>query len=282
LEFVDGVSTPVEDGLPAIEGAIFDTIDRLIAVGRQRSRHIRGLGVGIPGVVDEAKGLGVLSANLRWERYPVREILEARTELPVRVGHDVRLGALAELVGGAAAGVRDFVFVALGTGIGAAVVTGKRPYPGAHGAAAELGHLRVSSSSERCGCGRTGCLETIAGGAAIRRRYGSGEPGPAPSPEVIAERWRSGDRRAARVWNEAVEALAKGLAHCTLLYDPERIVIAGGMSALGDQLLDPLRAAFRQEMQCWTTPSIVASTFGSLAGCAGAGIAGWQAVSEAE
>jgi glucokinase len=276
LEEVGSTPTPQAADVLGVEQAIFETIESLRKKAGERDVRIRAIGIGIPGVVDEDRGIGVFSANLGWHDYPVADVLKRRTEIPVYVGHDVRLAALGEARVGAAVDIDDFVFLALGTGIGAAVFTRGKPLRGARGAAGELGHLRVARDAPRCRCGRTGCLEAIAGGGAIRRRYAESDPGPLPTLEEIARRWREGEERATRVWTEGISALAAGLAHCALLFDPERFVLGGGMIHLRDQLLSPLRQALGEEMRGWATPAIVAAELGSLAGCTGAGIIAWQ------
>ena len=175
------------------------------------------------------------------------------------VAHDVRAAALAEGELGAARGCRDWLLVTLGTGVGAAVVLGGRPYGGAHGAGGELGHLVVVPGGPECACGARGCVEALASASAIERRAGR------PVREVIADD--------DPVWREAIDALAAGLAAYAVVMDPERIVIGGGLAAAGDALFGPLAAALEERMTFTSAPPIVAAALGGDAGCHGAALA---------
>ncbi|WP_341717881.1 ROK family protein [Micromonospora sp. FIMYZ51] len=129
------------------------------------------LGIVVPGVVDEARGVAIWSANVGFRDVPLRELASARLGLPTALGHDVRAGGLAEARLGAGRDAGHVLFVAIGTGIAAAHVVAGSAATGAHGAAGELGHILVRPDGPVCGCGRPGCLEAIASASAIARRY---------------------------------------------------------------------------------------------------------------
>jgi glucokinase len=222
------------------------------------------LGVVVPGLVDEAAGVARNAVNLGWHDVPLRERLSARLGLPVAVGHDVRAAALAEGELGAACGCADWLLVTLGTGVGAAVMLGGRPYAGAHGVGGELGHLVVDPDGPPCNCGNRGCVESYASASAIERRYGGG----ATAKEIAA----GGDARARAVWAEAIGWLAAGLAAFVVTMDPERIVIGGGLAAAGDALFEPLEAALAERLVLGEAPTVVPAALGSDAGCHGAAI----------
>lgn len=236
-----------------------------------------GLGVAVPGVVDEAAKVSRFSANLGWRDVPLGELLHERFGMLVAVCHDVRVAGLAELRLGAATGARDFLLVQIGTGIAGALVLGGQPYAGAHGLGGELGHITVDPHGPPCGCGGRGCLETIASAAAIARRYRerSGEQH-ADSAEVIA-RVAAGDAVAAQVWAEAVEALAAVLAAYQNALDPELIVIGGGLAGAADALLGPLRRALAARLSFQHLPDLAVSPLGDDAGGLGAAITAWSA-----
>ncbi|MFY1588200.1 ROK family protein [Micromonospora sp. WMMD734] len=228
-------------------------------------------GVAVPGVVDEAAGVAVWSANVGFRDVPLRELVGARLGLPAALGHDVRAGGIAEARLGAGRAARHVLFVAIGTGIAAAHVVAGSAAVGAHGAAGEIGHILVRPDGPRCGCGRTGCLEAVSSASAVARRYAE-LAGATASAADVAGRAAAGEELAGRVWREAVEALADGLATGQALYDVDTMVIGGGLARAGGQLLDPLRAALHERMTFHREPRLVAAALGDEAGCLGAAL----------
>ncbi|MEU7956432.1 ROK family protein [Micromonospora humida] len=228
-------------------------------------------GVAVPGVVDEAVGVAVWSANVGFRDVPLRTLVGARLGLPAALGHDVRVGGIAEARLGAGRDARHVLFVAIGTGIAAAHVVAGSAAVGAHGAAGEIGHILVRPDGPRCGCGRPGCLEAVSSASAVARRYAE-LAGSAASAADVAGRAAAGEELAGRVWREAVEALADGLATGQALYDVDTMVIGGGLARAGGQLLDPLRAALRERMTFHREPRLVAAALGDEAGCLGAAL----------
>ncbi|MGW8885939.1 ROK family protein [Streptomyces sp. NPDC055749] len=243
----------------------------------QRGLTVRSTGVVVPGIVEEASGNVVFSANLGWSGLPLAALLEESTGLPVTLGHDVRAGGTAEWRVGAARGVLDALFVPVGTGIAAAVLCGGRLVRGL-GDAGELGHVVVEPDGAPCACGAQGCLETIASAAAIEAAYAerSGRPvdGAAEVAGLVARR----DPVAVAVWDRAVDALASALATCSTLFSPERIVMGGGLADAGDLLIKPLRARLEDRLTFQRRPSVVRARLGDRAGCLGAGIIAWESV----
>ena len=238
---------------------------------------VAAVGVAVPGLVDEAAGVARASVNLGWHDLPLRRRLEERLELPVAVAHDVRAAARAEAASGAARGCRDWLLVTLGTGVGAAVTLGGRPYAGAHGTAGELGHVVVDPAGPSCACGARGCVEAIAAAPALERRYAELGATRVTARAVVARAVR-GEPAAARAWGEAVEALAAGLAAYALVMDPERIVVGGGLAEAGDALLTPLAGALAARLTFTAAPPVVAAELGAEAGCHGAAIVAREAV----
>ncbi|MEV4722354.1 ROK family protein [Micromonospora humida] len=228
-------------------------------------------GVAVPGVVDEAAGVAVWSANVGFRDVPLRDLVGARLGLPAALGHDVRVGGIAEARLGAGRDARHVLFVAIGTGIAAAHVVAGSAAVGAHGAAGEIGHILVRPDGPRCGCGRPGCLEAVSSASAIARRYAE-LAGVTASAADVAGRAAAGEELAGRVWREAVEALADGLATGQALYDVDTMVIGGGLARAGGQLLDPLRAALHERMTFHREPRLVAAALGDEAGCLGAAL----------
>jgi len=265
--------TPADQGPEAVVEAVGATVELLLDAARRRGLQVAAAGVAVPGIVDDERGVAVFSANLGWRDLPLRSLLAARTGLPVGLGHDVRAGALAEAALGAARGVRDVLFVAVGAGVaGAALVDGRLLVAG--GFAGELGHLRVDPAGEPCGCGGRGCVETVASAAAIARRYAARTGRPVAGAAAVAARVREGDPDAVAVWEEAVGALAEGLAAAVTLLAPRLVVVGGGLAGAGELLLRPLAELLRLRLSPRSArmPRLVGAALGDQAGCLGAAL----------
>ncbi|MFF9453599.1 ROK family protein [Streptomyces flaveolus] len=271
-------ATHRERGPQAVVEAVADTAAALVTENDERTgQPLLGVGVVVPGLVDEPAGVAVYSANLGWRHLPLRDLLGERLGLPVALGHDVRAGAVAESRLGAGRGHDDFVFVALGTGIAAAHVRAGRVQRGSRYSAGELGHLVVRRTGPRCGCGRRGCLEALASASAIARRYGvavrqQGRDAGDTSAEQVCRLAVMGDSVARRIWSTAVAALADGLAAYTVLCDPGLIVLGGGVARAGAALTDPLRRALASRLTFSHPPEVAIAQMGTQAGCRGAAL----------
>jgi glucokinase len=203
----------------------------------------------------------------------VQEIIDlaARLGVPVALEHDARAATLAELESGLGREVPDLMTVVMGTGIAAGLVIGGRLVVGASASAGEFGHLPVYPQGEPCGCGQRGCVEVYASAGGIARRYRAGGGTPGHTAADIVARLDT-DALGRRIWTEAVDTLALGLASATLLIDPALIVLAGGLSNAGDRLLDPLRPALQNALAWRPAPPLTVSPLGDGAGLAGAAI----------
>lgn len=258
---------------------LFDLADRLLAMAASSGLRPGALGVIAPGM-DELSGRVMFASNLGWRDLPLRDRLEAHLGLPVACGHDVRTAGLAEHRLGAARGFADAAIVMLGTGIAAALVSGSRLIGGAASMAGEFGHISVFPDGEPCPCGQRGCLEAYASAGGIVRRYRAmgGIAGRAVA-EIVSG--RAQDEAAARVWHEAIQALALGLATLTLLLDPALIVLSGGLAA-ADGLLDPLATVLASRLVWRRPPPLRRSPLGPDGALLGAAILGFGRAGEAE
>ncbi len=258
--------TPAAEGPDAVIGALLELIAELAADG-----DVGAVGVVVPGAVDAEAGRAVFSANLGFRGEPLREIVAEATGLPALLEHDVRAADVAEQELGATAGVDDYVLAVIGTGIAAVIRTGGKRVVGATKVPGELGHIPVWPGGEQCSCGQRGCLERYASAAAIARRYA--EAGGEPGLSVIDVIARSADDGlAARVWAEAVEALALAFTTCKFLLDPALIVLAGGLSEAGDALLGPVQKELAK-LVLWREPPVVKlSPLGGRASLVGAAL----------
>ena len=256
--------------------------DAVAEVGRtlleQRSdAPVVGAGVVVPGLVDRRAGIAAYSANIGWRDLELVRSLGAQWRLPVRIANDVASGGVAEHRLGAGVGTQDLVFVCIGTGIAASIVSGGHLVTGHRGETAEIGHLAVRSGVP-CACGRDGCLEAIASAAAIARRYTERSGHHVAGAHEVAAR-RSTDDDARQVWQEAVEALADALGMVSLLVGPALVVIGGGLSRAGEDLVDPLRLALRERTPVVQPAEVTASTLGDRGGVIGAALLardGWD------
>ncbi|CAL9666228.1 Glucokinase [Actinosynnema sp. ALI-1.44] len=250
--------------------AVVDDVAALVDDLRAGADDVEAVGLVVPGVVDEAQGVGVYSANLGWQDYPFVKQVEARTGLRTAFGHDVRAGGLAELRTGNARGLRDAVIMPIGTGIAAALVLDGRIYRG-DGSVGEIGHVDVGHG-DPCGCGQTGCVEARASSAAIARRYTERSGNPVTGAADVARLVRAGENDAVVVWHEAVDALARGILLVAALLGPEAVVLGGGLALAGPLLVDPLRDRLDGLITFQRRPELRLAALGDEAGCLGAAL----------
>ncbi|WP_441247742.1 ROK family protein [Kitasatospora sp. McL0602] len=285
----------LEVGGARIRGVAMDSDGTLVHTGYRQTRVGRGpdavletvleyaadlarryppaaAGIAVPGLVEEAAGLSVFSAHLGWRQMPVRRWLAEELGVPVAFGHDARVGALAEARLGAGRKSRSFLFVPVGTGIGASMVHQGHALADPDGRTGELGHALVRPGGDPCPCGSRGCLETVASAAAIARRYRLLTGGTGITAREVQRRAEAGDPAAARIWREAVEALADGLSPVVDLLGPERIVIGGALAQAGKSYFDALRTALATRLALRRPPRLVAARFGRQAGVMGAAL----------
>ncbi|MEU6058937.1 ROK family protein [Streptomyces sp. NPDC047097] len=260
-----------EAGPEAVVRTVLDAVAGHHRDAMRTGLRIAAVGLALPGIVDEHTGTAVRSTSIGWRDVPFRDLVTERTGLPCAVAHDVRAGGLAEAELGAGRGHRRFLFVPLGTGIAAAVMTDGHAEAGAHLAAGEIGHLRMRTGGRRCGCGGRGCAETYASAAAVADRYALATGRRADAAEV-ARRAAAGEKAARLVWDEAVDVLADTLLCATTLLDPELLVLGGGLARSGSQLFDPLRAALRDRALLGRAPRVEPAQLGDRAGCLGAAL----------
>jgi len=255
---------------------VVSVIHNLRTAATSSGFQVRRIGLASPGLVDAESGTVHYAPNLRWKSLRLKDLLEDGFNLPVRVEHDARTGAMAERSAHPSQSRRfdDFVFIPLGTGVSAAIVTAGVLVAGATGASGEFGHVSVDPRGELCVCGRNGCVEAYASASSIVARYrrlGGVLP---PSAPAIAGAITS-DPIAARVWDDAVDALARGISSLTAVLDPAVIVIGVGLSDAGPILLEPLRVRVSENLSWRTAPDIIQSKAGPRAGLVGAALLAW-------
>jgi glucokinase len=267
-----------------VEDTIIEAVDTL----RART-DVPAVGVGAAGFVDAAGSRVLFAPHLSWRDEPLRANLEARLDVPVLLDNDANATAWAELRFGAAQGFRQVICITLGTGIGGALVMDGAVFRGANGMAGEFGHMQVVPDGRRCECGNRGCWEQYSSGnalvrearelveaespvAARLRELVNDDPGQLTGP-VVTRAAQEGDRVAVEILRGVGTWLGTGLAGLAAGFDPELIVVGGGVAAAGDLLLGPAREALSQSLTgrgFRPDPQIVAARLGQSAGMIGA------------
>jgi len=256
-------STPAASP-PQTEQAIAEAVTELLAHPQVKGHRVGAIGLGAAGFVDSARATMLFAPNLAWRDEPLKQRVEERLGREVVVENDANASAWAEARFGAARGYRDVMLVALGTGIGAAIIIGGELYRGRWGMAGEPGHVRVVPDGRLCGCGNRGCWEQYCSGNALvaeAREFARRTPGGAirllqlgdGTPEgitgpVITQAAAEGDPAALRCFQTIGGWLGQGLADLAAILDPACFVIGGGVSDAGDLLLAPARAAFEKAL----------------------------------
>lgn len=230
------IATPVADGPNGIFEAMRTLICQLLA--QAEGHEVVGIGLGIPGLQDRKRGLSINSPNLGWRNIPVLSQF-AEFGLPLDMENDVRCHALGEQHFGAGRGVQNFVLLTFGTGIGSGIVLNGELFQGAFGMPGEIGHLRIVEDGPECGCGKRGCLEAMAGGKGIGRR--ARDAGLAPDARALFHLAAAGEQRALALLEQVCRELGWGVATMANLFNPERIIIGGGIAEVGELLFAPLR-----------------------------------------
>jgi glucokinase len=229
-------------------------LERLFELGRSAVdssgvdwADILAVGIGCGGPLDAERGVLLSPPHLPgWRDVPVTTLAEQAFERPALLENDGTAAAAGEHRYGAGAGARNMVYLTISTGVGGGVVVDGRLYRGSTGNGSELGHITVDWHGRRCrGCGRRGCLEAYVSGTSIAERareaglHGSEPHG--PTAAEVAAGARAGEPVATSVWDETVAALASGMTSIVNVFEPDVVVVGGGVSKSGEQLLGPVR-----------------------------------------
>lgn len=243
---------------------------------------IEAAGLAVAAFVEHSGHLA-FAPNLQVSARDLVAEIGKRFGLPARVDNDANAAAWAEFCFGAGAGLSDMLMLTVGTGIGGGAILDGRLYRGAHGFAAEFGHVPVSLDGPACPCGASGCLEAVASGNALGRMarertppgsailtLAGGDPA-AITGALVGEAALQGDQEALGLLTELASNLGVGLAGLAKAFDPQAIVVGGGVAALGDLLLQPARAQLRSRYAGQVdAPEVVIAALGNEAGVVGA------------
>lgn len=246
-------TNPSDDPLITL-GRIADGVERIV---QETGQPPAGIGIAVPGPVDPVTGTALNAVNLGWKNVPVRAALSAKLthNIPIWLQNDVKAGALGEMVFGAAKGEQDFVFLAVGTGLGGAAVANGQIVNGTVGWAMEVGHMSLDPKGRRCTCGNFGCVEMYISGKGLLA--GAAEH-LLSKPEFqdstittyrVLDLAKRGEPLARKVVDEAATALGTVIAWCAMILNPPVVVIGGGLgTAAYDMLIDGATAALRERV----------------------------------
>jgi glucokinase len=236
--------TLAQDGVNAVIDRLVTAIKEISAINKSSLKKIGGIGIACAGGINTEKGIVVTpSPHLAdWRNIPLAKIIKNKTGIDTYVVNDASAAALGEQRYGVGEGVKNLVLLTLGTGIGGGIIIDGELYLGKEGGAGELGHMTVEAEGLKCGCGNTGCLEMYASGTAIENDYSSRRKNSSKvSTEKIGDAVKKGDKIAKEVIARAAFYLGVGMVNITNIFNPEMIVLGGGMAALGELIIVPGR-----------------------------------------
>lgn len=274
---------------------IHEATEELSRMAGEAGARIAAVGIGCGGPLDRRRGLILSPPNLPgWDEFPVVRQVEERFRVPVLLDNDANAAALGEHSAGTGRGLSDLVYITISTGIGGGLIINNQLVHGVGDGAGEVGHMLIAPGGARCGCGARGCLEALCSGTSIARRASerlaqdarpstlrTAAAGDAEkiTAHAVAEAARAGDRLASEVWDETIHYLALGLSNIIAALAPEAVILGGGVSTAGDQLLVPLRERVRESVRIMPVErvQIVQAALGGDSGIHGALIIGRQA-----
>ncbi len=288
------VPTRAERPAEEIVATMAEAAKDLLAEEGIAETEIASVGIGSPGAVDREAGEVVSACNLPFSSTPLGAMLGRYFDCPVYVENDANCAAWAEAMAGAAHGTRDSIMITLGTGVGGGIVIGGRLYGGFNNYGRGFGHMIIADGGELCGCGRRGCLEAYASATAlIRDAKRAAQAHPASLLAAVAEREggftgrtvfdavAQGDTTARCVLDEYIRHLALGVINLIRIFQPQVIVIGGGVAQAGEALMAPLRTYIDGIYGRYVTEKkrtqIRAAALGNDAGIVGAALLGKEA-----
>lgn len=248
--------TLAQDGPETVIERLYSSIDFLLDRNNTLPRQLEAMSLGIAGIIDTRNGIVDKAPNLPgWENLALKDKIADRYSVPVYILNEADATALGEHRYGAGKGLKNIALITLGTGIGGGLVLDGRLFIGSSGSAFEIGHMVIKDDGPDCGCGKNGCLETLASGTAIgreaRRRITEGETSMLfdmvkgsienITSENVYKAAKKDDPLALRVLAGASHYLGLGVINLVSIINPEMIIISGSVARIGDLLLDPVR-----------------------------------------
>lgn len=281
--------TPASKGRDAVIKAIMESAHRALAEANVLPSDLTSVGIGAPGLSNPKSGVLYTSPNLPgWEDVPLKDIIEKEIGKKTYLINDANAAALGELHYGAGRGSRDFIYLTVSTGIGGGIVINGQIYAGSNGTAGELGHMVIDDNGPLCNCGNKGCWEMLASGTALameaRRiietggassilKLTGGDPQKI-NAEAIHQAAQAGDVLAKKLIVRTAYYLGVGISNLINIFNPEVIVIGGGLSNIGDMLLKPAyeEAGRRAFKQAYRVTRFATAELGRNSGVVGAAV----------
>lgn len=242
---------PFEDQVKAMADCALETLEK----SGHTLIELASIGLGIPGIADQKTGVVPFCTNLGWKNVPLRETFQKYIDKPIFIDNDATVAGLAESVAGVSANTDSSVFLTLGTGVGAGIVIRGKVWSGFHGVGSEVGHMIMEIDGEPCSCGNRGCLERYTSATAIIRMAREavakhpdslimslcgGDPS-LINAKMVFDAAREGDEQGLKVFRRYARYLGQAIATIVNFFDPEVIVLGGGVSKAGKFLLDAVR-----------------------------------------
>lgn len=285
----NSIPTQASSGEDTVIARMAQAVKDLTAEAGVPLSEIVSVGVGSPGAIDSVSGTVLSACNLPFSHTPLAARLEALLGRPVRVENDANAAAWAEAVAGAARGTRDNIMITLGTGVGGGIVIGGRLYGGFNNYGGEFGHMIICADGEKCACGQSGCLEAYSSATALIRDtrraaeekrdsllWQCTEADGSFSGKTAFAAAACGDAAAKAVIDRYVHYLSLGLINLIRIFQPEVLVVGGGVAYAGEALMAPLREKLDGYIGGKNNPRIEAAILGNDAGIVGAALLGME------
>lgn len=289
ISYFKSYPTQADSGPGEVVKGMVSAIKDTLAKSNLRINELSGIAIASAGILDVKNGVVTSSPSLPgWRNIPLKDIMAEKLGVTIHLINDASAAALGEHRFGAGRGTNNLVYLTVSTGIGGGILIDGRLYAGTDGCAGEIGHMIIEAEGPQCNCGNFGCLEVLASGTAIakeaKRRIGQGETSyitefvkgglKTITAETVARAAKQGDSLACEIVNKAAYYLGVGLVNMVNIFNPEVIIIGGGVSKMGDILLGPARKVVKQ--RAFRLPArtarIVRSRLGDKAGTIGAAI----------
>jgi len=246
--------THAQAGSDAVISSVFTTIEETMASGKINSSQLLGIGIAAAGIIDSDNGRVIFSPNLPdWNEVPLGNIVQQRFGISTYLGNDATLAALGEWHFGLKRKVANLVYITISTGIGGGIIANGKLYTGVCGAAGEIGHMTIDVNGPRCNCGNVGCWETLASGTALAREAAKQIAGGAGTSiaelvggdiskidaRIVFLAAKQGDELAKELISRLGYYFGIGLVNLVNIFNPELILVGGGVAKMGDLLLQP-------------------------------------------
>ncbi len=285
--------TLADEGPESVIDRMLSTGDHLLSLSNMSLSQLNSISIAAAGIIDMEKGVITLSPNLPgWCNIPLRSIVEEKCKVRTFLINDANAAVLAEHQFGAGKGTNNLIYITVSTGIGGGIIIDGQLYFGVSGGAGEIGHITIDVNGPRCSCGNIGCLEMLASGTAVAReairRITHGEKSALAemvegkienmTAEKVSLAAQKGDSLSLGVIAQTASYLGAGLINLVNLFNPEIIIVGGGVAKMGDLLLEPVRQVVRERAFRLLTQAvrIVPAQLGDDAGVFGAAIFAFQ------